>query len=211
MVKYIKNKNYFSVKVNNKTYYFSKNKFGEYAEKLAELTFKEKKKIVNLVEYKENFAILKLYSQTYGYHDVYIDIEDVDKIKDYSWYICPKGNGIYIYNNQLGPIHRYIMNVSDKNKIIDHINRNPKDNRKNNLRITCHSGNKRNLPLKSNNTSGIIGVRYDKIRNRWCAEIRDLNRKKITANFGCKKYGYNEAKQLAINFRKQKEKEYGYI
>lgn len=160
---------------------------------------------------KENYAIMKIHSQTHGYHDVLIDVEDVEKIQDYHWYITQKGNGYYIYNNDLGPIHRYIMNVTDKNNIIDHINRNPKDNRKNNLRITCHSGNKRNLPIKSNNTSGITGVRYDSIRDRWCAEIRDLNRKKISTNFSCRKYGFNEAKSMAINFRKQKEIEYGYI
>lgn len=42
-------------------------------------------------------------------------------------------------------------------------------------------------------------------------EIRDLNHKRIRKSFSCKKYGANNAKQMAIDIRKQLEQEYEYI
>ena len=153
---------------------------------------------------------MHLYSNTYGYHDVFIDKEDIEKIINYPWYVAPKNNSFYIYNNTLGAMHRYLLNITDSNIIIDHIDREPRNNRKSNLRITNHTGNKKNLGLKSNNTSGIIGV-YKSSKNAWVAEIKDENHKKIRKSFGCKKYGEENAKKLAIEFRRQKEIEYGYL
>ena len=123
----------------------------------------------------------------------------------------PKGNGYYVCSNTKQYIHRLILGVTDKNIIIDQIDRNPKNNMKENLRITNHSGNKRNLPIKSNNTSGIPGIRYDEKRNRWCMEKRDENGKIDRKNFGCKKYGEQKAKQLAIDARLYYERQFGYI
>lgn len=101
-----------------------------------------------------------------GIHKIYIDTEDVDKIKDYNWGIRKKGNGYYVACSRPNLyIHRIILEITDSDIIIDHIDRNPKNNKKENLRITDHSGNKRNLPIKSNNTSGIAGVRYSKLRD----------------------------------------------
>lgn len=71
----------------------------------------------------------------------YIDLEDYDKVKKYSWY--EQRNG-YICHKDINKkcilLHRFIMNAP-KNKIVDHINHNKKDNRKDNLRITNYSIN----------------------------------------------------------------------
>ncbi|WP_272516333.1 MULTISPECIES: HNH endonuclease signature motif containing protein [unclassified Providencia] len=55
---------------------------------------------------------------------------------------------------------------------IDHINRNPSDNRISNLRLASSSENKRNTARNSANTSGFKGVSFHKRRNLWQATIR---------------------------------------
>jgi hypothetical protein len=54
---------------------------------------------------------------------------------------------------------------------IDHHDGNPTNNRWNNLRPATSSQNKMNGVRRSDNTSGYRGVRLDKRRNHWVAEI----------------------------------------
>lgn len=59
--------------------------------------------------------------------------------------------------------------------VIDHIDGNPANNCKSNLRICTQGENVCNKSFMSNNNSGIIGVSKDHRRGRksnWCAEIR---------------------------------------
>lgn len=100
------------------------------------------------------------------------------------------------------PIHRIIMNAKEGD-IIDHINRNKKDNRLENLRKTDKSENAYNSKLRSNNKSGTTGVRFRKDTKRWSAEIKK-DYKKIP--LGC-----FATKEEAIQARKEAEvKYYGY-
>jgi hypothetical protein len=57
---------------------------------------------------------------------------------------------------------------------IDHINRNPSDNRPCNLRLCTRGQNNLNTKVKRSNTSGIRGVSYDpsSIKNPWRAYLR---------------------------------------
>jgi hypothetical protein len=89
------------------------------------------------------------------------------------------------------------MNCKDKSKVIDHINRNKKDNRLCNLRICDKSINAFNIGIKSNNTSGVTGVWFRKDTKKWVAEIKK-NYKKIS--LGC-----YEKKEDAIKARKEAE------
>ena len=57
-------------------------------------------------------------------------------------------------------------------QIIDHINGNPADNRICNLRECTTQQNNYNAKLSKRNTSGIKGVRFDKDRNKWEANLR---------------------------------------
>jgi len=54
---------------------------------------------------------------------------------------------------------------------IDHINGIRDDNRLENLRAVTPRENRRNSALRSDNTSGRVGVIYDSVRQRWRAEI----------------------------------------
>ena len=55
---------------------------------------------------------------------------------------------------------------------VDHINHIRDDNRLVNIRFVTRTVNSRNLSRNSNNTSGVMGVYYDKGRRKYKAQIR---------------------------------------
>jgi hypothetical protein len=55
--------------------------------------------------------------------------------------------------------------------VIDHINRDPSDNRIANLRAATHSQNLRNQGIGRRNTSGFKGVSYFSARGKWRAYL----------------------------------------
>lgn len=99
-------------------------------------------------------------------------------------------------------MHRIIMNVVE-GKVIDHINRDTLDNRKENLRIGSQQQNTFNSRKSLNNTSGYKGVFEMKSgykRNKpWMAQIM-FNRKSIFIGYFLNK------KQAALAYN-QKAKE----
>jgi hypothetical protein len=99
------------------------------------------------------------------------DLENYEKIKNLTWYDAKTG---YVKTKSFHKsptilLHRFIMNCVNDDFIVDHINRNPLDNRKSNLRIGTMSDNQHNRKLSKNNKSGIIGVQ--KQLNKWNASI----------------------------------------
>lgn len=65
-------------------------------------------------------------------------------------------------------LHRYIMQPS-KGMTVDHINHNPLDNRRCNLRVCTQFQNNQN---QRHNTSGKVGVSYCKRDKLWVAHIK---------------------------------------
>jgi hypothetical protein len=63
-------------------------------------------------------------------------------------------------------MHRILINCP-KDKIVDHINRNTLDNRKENLRIVNKSQNAMNSKKQKNNSSGYRGIYHDKKDNSY--------------------------------------------
>lgn len=59
-----------------------------------------------------------------------------------------------------------------KGFILDHINRNGLDNRRNNLRVCTRSENQRNRKLQSNNKSGFRGVSWCKRGKVWRSYLK---------------------------------------
>ena len=103
-----------------------------------------------------------------------IDLEDYEIVSQYRWnfntdYWKRRKNK----NNPYRQLHRMIMKAKD-DEIVDHINRNPNDNRKENLRICNENQNKRNRSLYKNNKSGFTGVYFNK--NKYLAYIRVNNK-----------------------------------
>lgn len=102
-------------------------------------------------------------------------------------------------------VHRVIWQMLkgsiEKATMIDHINRDSKDNRINNLRITNSSLNNQNRKKKSTNKSGFTGVYFtSKDSPCWVAQWME-NGVKVSKRFTVKRFG-GEAKQMAIDYRK---------
>ncbi len=105
-----------------------------------------------------------------------VDNEDYEWLNQWKWFYagkCGAQRSIYRQNkNQLTVrMHRQIMN-NPKGKLIDHINHNPLDNRKSNLRIATRRENIINTPKSGRRkfTSQYKGVWKEP--NRWRAAIR---------------------------------------
>lgn len=101
----------------------------------------------------------------------YFDTEDFNKIKKYNWWFNNSGYPVTKDKNRKEIfLHRLVMNCKNKNKIIDHINRERNDSRKINLRFVSKSQNCSNTSLRKDNSSNIIGV--CKLRGKWQAYIQ---------------------------------------
>ena len=101
---------------------------------------------------------------------ILIDFEDFEKCKTISWCVDSKGyaNG---GNKLIGTVrlHRFIMNPGKYH--VDHINRNKLDNRRENLRLVTNQENHFNQNIPMNNSSGHIGVYFNKQCRKWCSQI----------------------------------------
>ena len=110
-----------------------------------------------------------------------IDVEDISKVKYHKWRKCHghviTGSKTKGYQRDIG---HFILGNDDYSKVIDHINGNPYDNRKSNIRLCEQNDNVLNKHFMSLNTSGVIGVTRDKRKGRtkqWVAEIRFKDKK----------------------------------
>lgn len=74
-------------------------------------------------------------------------------------------------------------------KELDHINRNPSDNRIVNLRVATRSEQMHNAGMLKNNTSGVKGVSWHKASKKW--HVR------IWFNGKCKSFGYFDCLESA--------------
>lgn len=85
---------------------------------------------------------------------------------------------------------------------IDHEDGNGLNNSISNLRDVYNSGNQKNARLRSDNTSGVVGVNFYKPYGKWLARIR--------TGSGRKCLGYFADIEDAIAARRAAEVEYGY-
>lgn len=106
------------------------------------------------------------------------DAEDFEKIDKYRWHAAKQRDGFRIICHMRlepkGPkkgiyMHRVVIDAP-KGKLVDHINCDPSDNRKKNLRLTDFKGNGHNRKhLHSTNTSGVRNVTWHKRDKHWQA------------------------------------------
>jgi hypothetical protein len=92
-------------------------------------------------------------------------------------------------------LHRFIMNAT-KGTVIDHINGNTLDNRRENLRVCSHSENMKNSKKRSNGKCPYKGVYFNKHVNKWNPQIK-VDGKRISLGYYLSaeeaRNAYNEA------------------
>ena len=134
--------------------------------------------------------------------EFYFDLDDYEKIKDYCWSEnSNKKSGYHFveaWDNITQKVVRMHWVIIGKN--YDHIDRNPFNNKKSNLRLATRQENNRNCSISTNNTSGITGITWYSRKNKWIAYI-GVDYKRIHL-------GYFENKEDAIKARLKAEKEH---
>lgn len=103
--------------------------------------------------------------------------DDCAEIAELTWRLWspPKSTLCYAVRSKGHSLHRAVLGLTDSNGlVVDHINGDGLDNRRENLRLVSREENSRNLAgaSRSNQSSGELGVSWHKNRNKWVAHIR---------------------------------------
>lgn len=116
-----------------------------------------------------------------------VDVEDYERLNKYKWYaVTTRKSDKYLTavryeTKMIGKpktirMHRELLDAKS-GTIVDHVNHDTLDNRKNNLRICTHKENMMNQRKPENNSSGFRGVNKEK--GVWRARIYK-NKEKIS-------------------------------
>lgn len=118
-----------------------------------------------------NESTIKMYDK-HGNNTIF-DKEDKEKIQKIYWFQDRDGywKGRENWKSSTLQLQRYLLNCVSRSLVVDHINHNPQDNRKCNLRICTIPENIRNS-LKAKSSTGIRGVRKDKRSGSYYASIQ---------------------------------------
>ena len=137
-----------------------------------------------------------------------VDDEDFAYLNQWKWY-ASTNNDIEWYairNVYKGKTHRLlkmhrVITLAKKGSLVDHRNGQSLDNRRTNLRVCTKSQNNMNHQrLPSHNSSGHMGVSWDKARQKWFAKIA-INKKQIAL-------GRFTELAIAVEIRKKAEQKY---
>lgn len=165
----------------------------------------------NIYENHGDYILLKLHSEKFGDFEVKLDCEDEEKAKVYHWCVSRVrdlrcGYEIFYiitsdYKHKGTLLHRFLSNCP-KGMVVDHIDGDPMNNRKVNLRICTLNENNINRKMNKNNKTGHKGILYmnDDYVNKWHAYIR-INTKRICL-------GYFSTYEEAVQVREDAEKKY---
>lgn len=93
-------------------------------------------------------AVLTIKSKKYGNVPVLVDDDLLDDLQRYIWHVIHTHNGMYVRGYlahcRKGPrelMHRLVCGNIPDGMVVDHINHNTLDNRRENLRVCTHAQN----------------------------------------------------------------------
>lgn len=162
---------------------------------------------------------MKIITSTNG-HTARVSNEDFRYLTRYRWTRHPKG---YFQSTRRGTLrgakmHRIIaarMGLDIKGLQVDHIDRDPYNNQRRNLRIATSGQNRANSGLNSNNKSGYKGVHFrpSRISNNptrkrrsdagtgtWYAQINVKGRKIYLGRFKTAKEAHQAYREAALKY-----------
>ena len=141
-----------------------------------------------------------------------VDEDDYDRLSSFKWMALkdPHGESRYCagrtvtvapWVKSLILMHREVLGVGPEEKrVVDHINGDPLDNRKSNLRLATLSQNCRNSVRPKNNTSGFKGVDFNKDSQLWRARIHTDEGRVHLGYFDAPEKAYAAYCEAAIKF-----------
>ena len=162
------------------------------------------------------FMDLKLGGEREGY--AIVSKEDYEKVEPYKWQQDDKGYVRGKIKTRVGrrtvSIHRFIMDAK-RRQVVDHINGNPLDNRRENLRVTNIQLNGENKHMKKvNTTSKYKGVYLNKEKNKFIANISHSGKRTQIGQFtteveAAEAYDmyvvHNKLDHICINFPEKRD------
>lgn len=91
------------------------------------------------------------------------DASDYESLSKYSWCIDRRGYAVARINGKIQSMHRFLLcgNCRD-DRYVDHIDRDPLNNRRGNLRLCEPKENMRNIGVSKSNKVGHLGIRMTK-------------------------------------------------
>lgn len=154
--------------------------------------------------------IITLHSKKHGNHYCQVDDEDFETLNQFKWYAdFVPSDGKFRARSRLGgnvksPVlmHRFILEVKP-NMLVDHVDMNPLNNQKTNLRVTNKANNMKNRNKQNNNTSGFKGVSWNKKDKKWRATIQCDGKWKFLGNFDTEYEAANAYDDAAEELHKQ--------
>ncbi len=138
------------------------------------------------------------------------DYKYIELVQKYNIY-STKSNGVdskyyavIDIDNKLNKFHKHITGF----EMVDHIDRDTLNNCLKNLRDATPKINNNNRSKSNNSGAEVLGVSYNEKEGYFRARIKqdDIEYSK---QFSVKKYGYEEAKQMAIQARKEYNELFG--
>lgn len=110
-----------------------------------------------------------------------IDAEDFERVSQFKWLAHTKNKGktYYVERNvrisknkaETVSMARFILNAQ-KGQVVDHIDKNPLNNRKNNLRLATPQQNQFNRNYSCNNKLKTKGVFWRSSKKKFIAQIK---------------------------------------
>ena len=93
--------------------------------------------------------------------------EIFNKLNGKAFYETAKAHHLYYYVNKIRLYAHHLMLPKKEGYDVDHINRDPRDNRISNLRYVTRSENIFNQRVAKDNKSGITGISWNKRDRKW--------------------------------------------
>lgn len=107
-----------------------------------------------------------------------ISLESIPLVKDIKWRLLKTKYVEGTYKGKYVRLNRFLLNVTERGQEVDHIDRNPLNNRLSNLRVCNRSQNVMNTSIREDNKYNCKGISYDKRVSKWRANIT-VNKKTI--------------------------------
>jgi hypothetical protein len=107
-----------------------------------------------------------------------IDEEDYNEVSKHRWYKHTNKKGYVNFQTTKKPttLLTSVLFKSKKGFVVDHISGNVFNNLRSNLRLCTRAENNKNRGLSVVNTSGYVGVTYNKRFSKWQAQIKSNNK-----------------------------------